>query len=124
MESPVGATRIRVILKILRRSAKYVILLLATDTVGLGLPSLFVGRLLLHYFTLLLLVEAGFLFLIGGTIDFTGSLAYRRLADHASGAEKSWSFGHYKQKQESTAVYVLAGVILLALSFLLAYPLN
>jgi hypothetical protein len=124
MHTPVKPTKWVVTRKILRRSVTYVLLLLVADIIGMGLPSTFLGRHLLHYFTLLLLVEAGFLFLIGGVLDFTGSLAYRRLADHASGAEKSWSFGRYKEKQVDTAVYVLAGIVLLALSFVLAYPLN
>jgi hypothetical protein len=105
-------------------SAKHVGLLLFADIVGFGLASMALGRNIFHYFTLILLVEAGLLFLIGGAMDFTGSLAYRRLADHASGAEKPWSFGHYTQKQESTLAYVLAGVILMGVSLALAYPLN
>jgi hypothetical protein len=113
-----------IILKVLRRSATYVVLLLFADTIGIGLLSIALDRNLFHYFTLLLLIEAGSLFLTGGAVDFTGSLAYRRIADRASRAEKSWSFEHYTQKQQSTAVYVLAGAVLLALSFLFAYPLN
>lgn len=113
-----------IVLKILQRSATYVVLVLFADMIGFGLPSIALGRNSFHYFTLVVLVEAGLLFLIGGAIDFTGSLSYRRLADHASRAERSWSFGHYTQKQESTVAYVLAGVVLLAVSFALAYPLN
>jgi hypothetical protein len=124
MQNSVGLAKSEVVLRVIRKSVKYVVLLSLVDVVGLEIPSLFLGRHLLHYFTLVLLVEAGLLFLIGGTLDFTGSLAFRRLADHASGARKAWNFGHYKKKQEGIAVLVLAGLILLALSFLLAYPLN
>lgn len=118
------SSRSRIVLKIVRRSAKYVVLLLFADMIGIGSPSIVLGRNFFHYFTLVVLVEAGLLFLIGGAIDFTGSLAYRRLADHASRTEKSWSLGHYTQKQESTVAYVFAGVVLLGLSLTLAYPLN
>jgi hypothetical protein len=124
MRGPVKPTKWIVVLKILRRSVTYVVLLLVADMIGMGLPSIFLGRYLYHYFTLLLLAEAGFLLLIGGALDFTGSVTYRRLADRAGGGEKTWSLGHYKEKQVSAAVFVLAGLVLLALSFVLAYPLN
>ncbi len=120
----IASGRRRIVLEILEKSAFYVLLSLVADTIGIALPSIALYRNLFHYFTLVVLIEAGSLFLIGGTADFTGSLAYRRIMDRASGSEKSWSLTHYMQKQVSVAAYVVAGVILLLLSFVLAYPLN
>jgi len=113
------------VITILRRSAVYVLSLLLADLVGVGFSSIVLYRNLFHYFTLVLLIEGGLLFLVGGAADFAGSLTYRRLMDHGKdNSGKSWSFTHYTQKQMSVAVYVVTGVILLLLSFALAYPLN
>lgn len=116
--------RWRAIVSVLRTSVVYVLLLLFADIIGIALPSILLSRNLFHYFTPVLLGEAGLLFLMGGVADFSGSLAYRRIVDRARGTEKSWSFTRYKQKQVSIAAFVVAAIILLVLSFALAYPLN
>lgn len=118
------SSRWRIVLTVLKRSAVYVCLILFADTVGIAVPSIVLSRNLFHYFTLVVLVQAGLLFVIGGAVDFSGSLAYRRIADHATKTEKGWSFGHYKQKQARIAAYVVAGIVLVVISFALAYPLN
>jgi len=120
----VAFSRRRIIRPILRKSAIYVLSLLVADLIGVALPSIVLYRNLFHYFTLVLLIEAGLLFLVGGAADFTGSLAYRRIMDHGKSTETHWSFTHYTQKQVSVAAFVVAGGILLLLSFVLAYPLN
>jgi hypothetical protein len=122
--SPIVSSRRRTVLTILRKSALYVLVLLVADLIGVALPSLVLYRSLFRSFTLVVLIEAGLLFLIGGAADFGGSLTYRRLVDHGRSSEKNWSFTHYTQKQESVAAYVVAGVVLLLISFVLAYPLN
>jgi hypothetical protein len=122
--APIASNRRRKVLTILRKSTGYVLLLLLADLIGVALPSIVLYRNLFHYFTLVVLIEAGLLFLIGGAADFGGSLTYRRLADHGRGSGKKWSFTNYTQKQESVAAYVVAAVILLLVSFVLAYPLN
>ena len=114
----------RNITSVLRKSAAYVLLLLFADIIGIALLSILLYRNLFHYFTLVLLGEAGLLFLMGGAADFSGSLTFRRLMDRARGTQKSWSFTHYRQKQMSIAAFVVAAIVLLVLSFALAYPLN
>jgi len=79
---------------------------------------------LLHYYTLLTLLQAALLFLIGGAQDLSGSLAFTRILGRISQTEKAWTLDGHRQAQEKAAPYVVTGIVLLCLSFVLAYPLG
>jgi len=94
------------------------------DAAGLAIPSIILYRNLFHYYTAVTLVESGLLFLVGGLMDIRGSISFRLTADRVSKVGKDWDVKAHKQAQLKAAPYILAGVQLLAISFILAYPLN
>jgi len=99
-------------------------MLMFADAVGIGVASIFYWQNLFHFYTLLTLLEAASLFLIGGARDLSGSLGFARIVSRISRTEKAWTFDGHRRAQEKAAPYVVAGIILLCLSFVLAYPLG
>jgi hypothetical protein len=108
----------------LRRSALLVCAITFADVVGLGIASILFWLNLFHYYTLLTLLQAGVLFLIGCARDLGGSLAFARIFGRISQTEKAWTFDEHREAQEKAAPYIVAGIVLLCLSFVLAYPLG
>jgi hypothetical protein len=94
------------------------------DALGITAISILLWRNLVHYYTLLTLLEAASLFLIAGAKDLAGSLAFTRVANGTSQAKRTWTFDGHRRAQERAAPYVIAGILLLVLSFILAYPLG
>ncbi len=107
-----------------RKGAVYSGLVLLMDGAALGIDSLILSRNMFHFFTLMMLMESALLFLIGGAVDVGGSVSFRKLMNHVSKTERDWSTEGHRNAQSRAAPTVLAGVILLVLSFALAYPLN
>lgn len=111
-------------LAILKKSAFLTCAIMFADAVGITAASILFWQNLVHYFTLLTLIEAASLFLIAGAKDLTGSLAFTRITSGTNGAKRTWTFDGHREAQEKAAQYVLAGILLLVLSFILAYPLG
>ena len=107
-----------------RKGGMYACLVMLLDAAALGLDSLFLGRNMYHFFTLMTLMESALLFLIGGAMDVGGSVSFHKLMNHVSKKETDWSTEGHLTAQSRAAPIVLAGVILFVLSFVLAYPLN
>lgn len=112
------------IANITRKAALYSGLILISDAVGLGMDSLILGRNMFHYFTLLTLVEAALLFLIGGALDVGGSLSFTKVMNYVGKTNTIWSADGHRRAQSKAAPIIVAGIFFLALSFALAYPLN
>jgi hypothetical protein len=109
---------------ILKKSAFLTCAITFADAVGVAAASVLLWQNLFHYYTLLTLVEAALLFLIGGAKDLSESLAFTRILDRINQTNKAWTLDEHRQAQERAAPYVVTGIILLVLSFILAYPLN
>lgn len=112
------------ILAILRKSTLLVCVIMFADAAGVAVGSIVLKLYLFHYYTLIMLVQAGLLFLVGGVLDIGGSLGFARIADRANRTKKSWTFNEHKQAQQRAAPYIVTGILLLVLSIILAYPLN
>ena len=112
------------ILAILRKSITLACVIMFADATGVAVGSNVLRLNLVQYYTLIMFVEAGLLFLVGGVLDIGGSLGFARIADRVNRTKKSWSFNEHKQAQQRAASYIVTGVLLLVLSFILAYPLN
>ena len=110
--------------QIFKRSARIVCLILIADAIGVAAASIPLGQNLFRDFTGLTLIEVAILFLIGGANDFYGSIVFRKVADHVNQSKKVWNIDEHKRVQEKAAEYVVIAIILLILSFILAYPLN
>ena len=109
---------------ILRKSVRYACTILFADTIGVIILSIVMYRSLFHLLTILTLLEAALLFMVGGALDFSRSFAFRRVID-CNKPEKRWTYDHYKQQQASVVPYIVAGVLLFLLSVVLAYlPLS
>ncbi len=106
------------------RGALYAFLVLLLDAVALGLDSLILGRNAFHFFTLITLGESALFFLIGGAVDVGGSISFHKVMNHVSKRETYWSTENHRNAQSRAGTVIFAGVILFALSFALAYPLN
>ena len=109
---------------ILKKSAILTCAITLADAVGIAAASILLWQNLFHYYTLLTLLQAALLFLIGGAKDLSGSLAFTRIFNDINQTKKSWMFDGHRQAQERAAPYVVTGTILLALSFILAYSLR
>jgi hypothetical protein len=92
--------------------------------VGIAAASALFWQNLFHYYTLLTLLQAALLFLIGGAKDLSGSLAFTRIFNGVNQTKKVWTLDGHRQAQERAAPYVVTGLMLLVLSFILAYPLS
>lgn len=98
--------------------------MLSANAIALSIDSLLLGHNLFRYFTLFALGEAGIFFLMGGALDVSGSVSYHVLKEHGSKTGLSWNTERHKRSQARAAPLVGTGLLLLAASFLLAYPLN
>jgi hypothetical protein len=94
------------------------------DAIGLAIPSIILYRSMFHYYTALTLIESAVLFVVGGLMDVSGSISFKRTIGHLSKIEKDWDAKEHKQTQQKAAPYIVTGILLFAISFILAYPLN
>ena len=94
------------------------------DAVGVTIASLLLRQSFSRYFTLLILLQAGSLFLVAGAKDLRGSLAFTKVTNYISHRKNVWTFEDHRETQEKAEIYVVSGILLLVLSFILAYPLN
>lgn len=99
-------------------------LILISDALALALDSLILGRNMFHYFTLVTLGEAALLFIVGGALDVGGSLSFTKVMGHMSKTNTTWNAEGHRKTQSKVVPIILAGILLLVLSFALAYPLN
>lgn len=124
MKNDQEITRLEKLRRILKPALFYTLFVLSANAIALTIDSLLLGHNMLHYFTLFTLGEAGILFLMGGALDVSGSVSYHVLKEHGSKAGPSWNAEHHRRSQTRAAPLVATGLLLLATSFLLAYPLN
>jgi hypothetical protein len=109
---------------ILKKSAFLACKIMIIDAVGVAIASISLSQNFSRYYTLLTLVQAASLFLVGGAKDLSGSLAFTRAANYIGHTKKQWTFEKHRDAQEKAALYVASGIVLLVFSFILAYPLN
>jgi hypothetical protein len=119
-----GGCRRKTALVIMRKSALLACAIAFADAVGIAAASILLWQNLFHYYTLLTLLQAALLFLYGGARDLSASLAFTRISNRINQTKKPWTFDAHRQAQEKAAPYVLTGIILLGLSFILANPLK
>lgn len=99
-------------------------MILFGDAVGLAIPSIILYRNMFHYYTALTLVESAVLFVVGGLMDISGSISFKSTISHISKTGKAWDVKEHKQAQQKASPYIVTGILLFAISFILAYPLN
>jgi len=125
MRHKIGGHRFpRTTVAIMRKAALLACAIAFADALGLTLVSVLLRQNFFHYYTLLTLLQAALLFLLAGARDVSGSLAFTRISNRMNQTKKPWTFEAHRQAQEKAAPYLLSGIILLALSFILAYPLR
>ena len=114
----------RSLVRLLETAALYSGIILISDTIGLGLDSVFLGKNMFRLFTLFTLGEAALMFLVGGAIDVRGSVSFSKVRNHVTKTAKGWDIEGHRKAQSKAAPLILTGIILLLLSFALAYPLR
>jgi hypothetical protein len=75
---------------------------------------------LVNLSTLVLIIEAGILLIIGGLVDLTSSIFFGKLREHVFKSSEAWTFGGHKESQMKALPYVLAGFIVLGASIVLS----
>jgi len=110
--------------QILKKALYYAGLILLADFAAFSLIALLLGRRVFHNFTLFTLSEAGLLFLIGGAVDIAGSSSFAIVMKKKKDGGEPRNIDEHKGAQSKAATFVVAGLFLLLVSFLLAYPLN
>jgi len=73
------------------------------------------------FFPLLLLLEAGLVFLIGGTIAMASSIFPSKIREHVFHSEEKWSKEKLKKGEARANLYILAGIFLFLESVGLAF---
>lgn len=112
------------ILNISKRGAVYAALIILADFIALGLDSLLLSRNMFRYLTLFTLGQAGLLFFAGGAMDIAGSVSFSRAIDRLTKSEHEWNIENHRKTQSRAAPFIMTGLFLSVVSFLLAYPLN
>lgn len=64
------------------------------------------------FFPLLLLLESGLIFLIGGAIAMSSSIFPSKIREHISRSEEKWSKEKLKKGEAKANLYILAGILL------------
>jgi hypothetical protein len=119
----VVATNLRkTVQSILKKTALLVGVITGGDTAGTVILSIGFRQDLFHYYTLLTLIEAALVFLVAGAIDIAGSVSFRRITRPRRKIERS--FVDVQKDAQQIATYVATGVVLLVVSFALAYVPN
>ncbi len=95
------------------------------DLLLLPFLSFFLGvdmltLMLSGYFSTMLFVDSGIIFLIGGLIAFSSSIFPSKIREHFFHSRENWSLEKQKQSEAKANLYILSGIILLLESMILA----
>ena len=90
---------------------------LAIDLLLLPFLSLFVkvSMLLLvkgGFFSMMLLLDSGIIFLAGGLIAMSSSIFPSKVREHVFHSDEKWSLEKHKKNQRKANLYILTGVVL------------
>lgn len=90
---------------------------LAIDLLLLALFSLFLEVSVLTlveggFFSMILLLESGVVFLMGGLIAFSSSIFPSKVKEHVLHSGEKWSQEKHKKSERKANLYILTGVIL------------
>jgi len=72
------------------------------------------------YFSKILLLEAGILFLIGGAIAFSSGLFPSKVREHVLRKDEDWSVEKLKKGEKKANQYILVGVLLFVQSLIVS----
>ncbi len=72
------------------------------------------------FFPLLLLLEAGVVFLIGGAIALSGSIFPSKIREHVLRSDEKWSKEKLEKGEAKANLYILTGIFLFLESVILA----
>ena len=100
--------------------------MLALDLVTVALYSLFLGADLVTQFfrgllPMLLLLEAGLIFLAGGLSVLSSTVFFTKVREYVFHSEEKWSMDKYRLSERGALPYMIVGVMLLGESMFLAY---
>ena len=100
--------------------------MLALDLVTAALYSLFFGVDLVTQFfrgllPMLLLLEAGLIFLAGGLSVLSSTVFFTKVREYVFHSEEKWSMDKYRRSERGALPYMIVGVMLLGESTFLAF---
>ena len=108
----------------IKKSVLLVCMIMLVDAIGTAAGCVLLRQNLVPYFTLLTMVESAVLFLLGGAQDLAGSLAFSKVIKRINRTKKEWRLEEHVEIHERAAIFVTSGIMLLILSFVLAYSLG
>ena len=80
--------------------------------------ALVFGEIVISYFSILLLIEAAIAFLLGSAMEFSASLFYGKIREHAFHSEEKWSLEKYDKEKKRSTPYIILGFFLLCETFI------
>ncbi len=72
------------------------------------------------YFSKMLLLEAGVVFLVGGAIAMSSSIFAGKVREHVLHSEEKWSVEKLRKGEKRADLFILAGILFFVESFLVA----
>ncbi len=64
------------------------------------------------FFSLILLLDSGIIFLIGGLIAMSSSIFPSKVREHVLHSDEKWSQETHKKSEKKANLYILAGILL------------
>ncbi len=74
-------------------------------------------------FSMLLLLDSGVVFLIGGSIVISSSIFPSKVREHAFHSNEDWSLEKHKKSEMKANLYILTGILLLLESIVAGFVL-
>ncbi len=75
----------------------------------------------LHYFSLVILLETGAAFLVGGALAFSGSVSTSKAKEYVRKSDDRWSIDKLRESEKRANRYIILAIILFIESMLLSF---
>jgi len=94
------------------------LIFLAIDFLILPFTSLFLGigmfvLVTYGFFSVILLLNSGIIFLVGGLMPMASSIFASKIREHILHSDEEWSHEKHKKSQTKANLFILLGVLLL-----------
>lgn len=73
------------------------------------------------FFSMMLLLDSGIIFLAGGLIAMSSSIFPSKIREHVFHSNERWSQGKHKKSEKKANLYILTGVLLFLESIVSAF---
>ncbi len=102
-------------------SIKWNVYIVITNIVILFIIALISGENVIGYFSILLLIEAAIVFLLGSALETSSSLFFGKIREYVFHSEEKWSLEKYDNERKRASPYIILGFFLLLETFIFSF---